>query len=127
MPDTRDGGREDEWPFRPNSFFCHHTCSGKSMACVQGRRGGGAIHRLAKTWTKKRNISESGNELAMQIKLTYQYKVFRHSWVVHQDRWVCYHHKTTLRYKLSCQQCDNSGSWWLYKCSFYSMASRSHH
>ena len=41
MPDTRDGGREDEWPFRPNSFFCHHTCSGKSMACVQGRRGGG--------------------------------------------------------------------------------------
>ena len=126
MPDTRDGGREDEWPFVLTLSFATTLVVEKAWPVYRGGEGA-AIHRLSKTWTKKRNISESGNELAMQIKLTYQYKVFRHSWVVHQDRWVCYHHKTTLRYKLSCQQCDNSGSWWLYKCSFYSMASRSHH
>ena len=93
-------------------------------------RGGeevAAIHRLERAWTNKQNISESGNEFAIQIKLTYQYKVSRHSLAVHQDKRDCYHHKMSLRYNLSCQHCDNSGPQWLYKCSFYSTASRSHH
>ena len=72
-------------------------------------------------------VDASASQIKLQIKLTYQYKVSRHSWAVHQDKRGCYHHKTSLRYKLSCQQCDNSGPWWWYKYSFYSTANRSHH
>ena len=71
-------------------------------------------------------VDASASQINLQIKLTYQYKVFRHSWAVHQDRRHFYHHTTSLRDKLSRQQRDNSGPWWWYKYSFYSRASCSH-
>ena len=97
-----------------------------SWTLIQGGASGQEGLLLSQNFSALQ-VDASASQIKVQIKLTYQYKVSRHSWAVHQDRRHFFHHKTSLRYKLSCQQCDNSGPWWWYKYSFYSTANRSHH